>query len=91
MSLKFEREIDWFCGRMKKKMSNPKNLTKTHWSTIPVKVLLDYLQEEVRELQEAAELGTPRQVLSECCDVANFVMMIADNVWDRGTNHKEKT
>lgn len=57
------------------------------WITHPdctVSWLLDRLQEEVTELSEAYCDCDPGKVQKECADVANFAMMIADRIRNRG-------
>jgi len=56
-----------------------KNSHKAHWSTVDCDYLFDRLLEEVQELKNARS-GTVEQIIDECYDVANFAMMIADNV-----------
>jgi len=52
---------------------------KAHWSTVDCDYLFDRLIEELEELK-AARSGSVNDIVSECADVANFAMMIADNV-----------
>ncbi|MGW8286399.1 MAG: hypothetical protein ACWGPR_11845 [Candidatus Deferrimicrobiaceae bacterium] len=56
------------------------NMHKAHWSTVDNKWLLERLRQEWHELEEALIAGDRVAILSECADVANFAMMIADNV-----------
>lgn len=56
-----------------------KNSHKAHWETVDCDYLFDRLKEEVQELADARS-GTVDQIILECYDVANFAMMIADNV-----------
>lgn len=56
-----------------------KNSHKAHWETVDCDYLFDRLLEEVQELKDARS-GTVEQIMDECYDVANFAMMIADNV-----------
>lgn len=55
-----------------------KNSHKAHWSTVDCDYLLDRLIQELEELK-AARSGSAKDIISECADVANFAMMIADN------------
>jgi NTP pyrophosphatase (non-canonical NTP hydrolase) len=64
-----------FMGDMHRKMQ--KNRDKAHWSTVSKFWLLNRLKQEVHELHDAL-LNDPDNVISECADVANFAMMIAD-------------
>jgi NTP pyrophosphatase (non-canonical NTP hydrolase) len=56
-----------------------KNRRKAHWSTVSHQYLFDRLLEEIEELRDAMT-GTEGDIVSECADVANFAMMIADNL-----------
>jgi|LGOV01.1.fsa_nt_gb NTP pyrophosphatase (non-canonical NTP hydrolase) len=54
---------------------------KPHWSTCSVDYLFGRLLDEVEELTEAFDTGqSPEEIRDECADVANFAMMIADNI-----------
>ncbi len=81
MSTKFSREIDWFAHAMKFKMREEKNLGKPHWKGLTMKKLLSRAHEELSVELTAAivEKKDADSIISECCDVANFMMMIADN------------
>lgn len=54
------------------------NSHKAHWSTVSTEFLLDRLLEEVEELAEALDYGSTDDIVSECADVSNFAMMIAE-------------
>lgn len=61
------------------------NSHKAHWSTVSNRWLLMRLAEECQELMQALVSldrgqGMATDVIDECADVANFAMMIADNV-----------
>lgn len=55
------------------------NSHKAHWSTVSQDWLFDRLCEEVAELSKALDGGDPESIVSECSDVANFCLFIADN------------
>ena len=57
-----------------------KNRHKQHWSVCDTIYLFDRLFTEVVELKEALDGKPVEDIISECCDVANFAMMIADNL-----------
>ncbi len=82
-----------FAHEMVRKLRD--NDHKTGWEDCPIDELLDHLREEVLEIdkiikntmvkpypQTADSLRDPikRMLISECADVANMAMMIADNV-----------
>ncbi len=62
-----------------------KNRHKAHWNTVSQAWLLGRLKDEVEELQLALQEGW--DVISECADVANFAMMIADNEMNKEHTH----
>jgi len=68
-------EVKWFAERMEKVLKE--NDHKGGWKGIGVLDLFWTLQDEVRELEAALWYGEG-DVVKECCDVANFAMMIAD-------------
>lgn len=77
-------EVNWFAHQMLQKLNTQKNQAKPDWSRMPPGQLLMLLKGEVRELetemirQANSKIDDPLALLSECCDVANFAMMIAD-------------
>jgi len=74
------RAHGWFQERMLDKLLLPQNLEKSPWRDATIRHLIDALKEEIHELELAVcidEDDTP-EIVSECCDVANFAMMIAD-------------
>ncbi len=59
---------------------NPKG-TGRDWQKCDVMWLLSRLKEEVEELEEALESkNSLEEAPDECADVANFAMMISDNL-----------
>ena len=71
-------EVRRFARVMERKLR--KNDHKRHWSKCDEEYLLRSLRNEMEELFDACEGGeSDRAVESECADVANFAMMIADN------------
>lgn len=80
------KEIMWFAGRMLRKLSLNKH--KTGWEDISLNRLFTLLCDEKRELSQALNMYIygysherfPQDVIDECTDVANYAMMIADNV-----------
>lgn len=70
-----------FMEEMDKKLQI--NSHKKHWRESPIKELLCSLHEEVCELHMEIKSHDPLEVQgikAECLDVANFAMMIWDNV-----------
>jgi NTP pyrophosphatase (non-canonical NTP hydrolase) len=72
-----EKSVTGFAVKMILKLE--KNRHKKHWSTVDAEYLFNRLLQEVEELRDALA-GTDGDIVSECCDVANFAMMIADNL-----------
>lgn len=58
------------------------NEHKKTWENLNREQLMFFIVQELKELAEALEGGTPEEVRRECADVANFAMMIADNFGD---------
>ncbi len=72
-----------FGARMLEKLQM--NSDKAHWSEVSYAYLMRRLIDEVWELVCAFLLnfigrGSKADIISECCDVALFAMMIADNI-----------
>lgn len=78
-------EIDWFAHHMLEKLNTPKNQVKPSWTNTNFETLITLLKAEVKELeneyfrQKEMKVIDNNALLSECCDVANFAMFIADN------------
>jgi len=74
------RALEWFQGEMDKKLSRPKNLEKGHWHEMGLIEIYKRIVDELHELIDEVTYH-PRDytnIISECCDVANFAMMLAD-------------
>lgn len=73
-----------FARKMEAKLSTAKNRGKGNregWVSCSVQFLSDRLDDEVYELSLAIAAGLPpEEVVSECCDVANFAMMLSDKI-----------
>jgi NTP pyrophosphatase (non-canonical NTP hydrolase) len=67
-----------FGNDMYKKLRD--NADKAHWNTVSIDWLLNRMCDELEELRDACSDGSSADIISECADVANFAMMIADNV-----------
>ena len=78
-------EVQWFAHHMLQKLNNQKNQVKPGWDCAAIGHLILDLKAEIKELEIEIErqvknkISDPNAILSECCDVANFAMMIADN------------
>ena len=71
--------VAWFAKEMESKLR--KDDYKKHWSEYSILFLHRRLMEEVQELSDEVDRKIkPEAVISECVDVANFAMMIADNI-----------
>ncbi|WP_134705152.1 hypothetical protein [Ammoniphilus sp. YIM 78166] len=75
--------LEWFAEEMEKKLQE--NDHKAHWSEADGDYLISRMEQEMDELMKAMidvqfGNGDPIQVIKEAADVANFAMMIADNM-----------
>lgn len=85
--LKCVKTVKWFEGRMLLKLVSPRNLEKRHWSEDDNLDLLERVREELEEVQAAYDnllahysARGADEVIDECADVANMIMMVADNI-----------
>jgi NTP pyrophosphatase (non-canonical NTP hydrolase) len=70
--------IDLFAAVMKQKIRE--NVDKGDWIDESYNNLFNKLEGELNELHSSVALNhSPMNVVRECADVANYVMMIADN------------
>jgi hypothetical protein len=75
--------VRWFAGEMEKKLKA--NDHKGGWSSLWFDDLWELLGQELDELEnaiaesDADDPVTNEELISECADIANFAMMIADN------------
>jgi hypothetical protein len=71
-----------FAKRMEYKLSlNRHKGDREGWSSMDFWALMDCIDEEVEEVSQCEGMGIPADdVANECADVANFCMMLADNV-----------
>jgi hypothetical protein len=87
--------LKWFTNKCRAKLAKPENQRKKHWRELSDKRLMALLRGEIRELRIVLrELHSydrlsnadgyvgeiKKDVISECTDVANFSMMIADKM-----------
>jgi hypothetical protein len=56
---------------------------KTGWSGLSIIRLINMLKCEVRELEEAFNNCEPDELVKEATDIANFCMMIHENITQR--------
>lgn len=86
MSRNYQKPLDWFRGRMAAKLGMAKNLRKRTWHKDMNEDLLSRLREETDELGDALAdefhggKAEREKIIDEAADVANFAMMIADNL-----------
>jgi len=72
--------VAWFVKEMQKKLAVPKNQEKGDPRTATRRQLLKLLEHELLELKDVIEYHKPDEIIEECADCANFLMMIADKV-----------
>lgn len=85
LSRPLDREgLAWFRERMAEKLEE--NRYKKPWSEKEIDYLFRRMLDEVEELRhalrdtQANRYATKESIIPECADVANFAMMIANNV-----------
>lgn len=66
----------WFAGEMESKLKV--NDHKGGWYSCNLNYLSKRLTQERKELYDAIKSDDKERVISECADIANFAMMIAD-------------
>ena len=67
----------WFSAKMKDELL--KHLDRPGWQGESLGYLRERLEEEFQELDDLmATIPERKDVISECADIANFAMMIAD-------------
>jgi len=72
-------QVEWFAKRMENKLAA--NDHKGGWQGEPVYYFLERIDQELNELQDALMSGDKTEAINECVDIANFAMMLADNLW----------
>ena len=72
------QSVKWFAKQMEKNLKE--NDHKSGWQGMDVSELWSMLNEEMSELSYEIHDDKPTAefIISECADVANFAMMIAD-------------
>lgn len=90
--MKNRAEINWFAGVMERQLRENDHKGKTGWKGWRFSELFPRLRQESdelllathgRQLDTTGEKLTAKQqqeIINECADVANFAMMIADNI-----------
>lgn len=63
-----------------RKLDQPKNVKKKHWSELAIPCLQKMLSVENAELDLAVNHGNIYDILSECDDLINFAMFIKHNI-----------
>lgn len=87
--LRRRESVFWFSGEMEKVLSA--NDHKIGWSDCSDIYLYESIQHEMLELFEVLKpleddwrkKVKSKEIIKECCDIANFAMMIADNNRER--------
>lgn len=80
--MELRKEVKWFAARMELKLKA--NDHKGGWHNEYAEYFLSRMTDEFEELVAALETGNTEQSISECADIANFAMMLADNIWRYG-------
>jgi hypothetical protein len=89
--MKREKEIKIAIKNFSKEMSKKLNLNKnkTHWSNISIYDLFEALQQEIIELKVGIRNHDCQNIIEECADTANYLMMISDNIKNVILKNKE--
>jgi NTP pyrophosphatase (non-canonical NTP hydrolase) len=78
---KLSNEVLWFAAEMEKKLN--RNRWKGHWEAASDEYLMKRAREELVEVQDELNRSNPGmfhpKVVEEAADVANFMLMLADN------------
>ena len=74
--MEVREEVKWFAENMERILKT--NDWKGGWDECSLSYLFEALKREMVELEEALVNEDAVSVVKECCDVANFAMMIAD-------------
>lgn len=72
------KSVTFFAKEMDRKLQE--NSQKGGWEDCDESYLIERLRQEVDELEEAINEKEVHEIKSECADVANFAMMIWDNL-----------
>ena len=72
-------QVEWFAKRMENKLIA--NDHKGGWQGEPNYYFTTCIKDELDELQSALMSGNETEAINECVDIANFAMMLADNLW----------
>lgn len=76
--LTLRQSVATFAQAMEEKLRE--NDHKGGWKKCDMQYLSMRLTQEREELRRAVERGNPEEVLREAADVANYCMMIAENI-----------
>lgn len=80
MSKPDDLPIDWFKSIQLEKLNLTKNTLKIHWLKLSFRHLFKFLDTEIIELdiELTDRILSKEAIISECVDVANYAIMIAD-------------
>ncbi len=76
--MRIRKQVRWFAERMEEKLAA--NDHKGGWLNQEAEDFLARMREEYRELGEALLRGDAPSAIGECADLANFAMMLAENL-----------
>ena len=68
--------VKWFATEMERVLKT--NDYKGGWKNCTLQYLSMRLTQERKELKEAIKSNDAEEIINECCDIANFAMMIAE-------------
>lgn len=78
----YRHDIRRFVEAMSYKMA--RNAHKGRWEKLDIPKTIELMRGEVNELRQAISNGNSVEILLECADVANFAMIVASIIMEKG-------
>jgi len=87
-----KKEVMWFAIEMEMKLLKHLRTKRKSWKGMDIDTLFSKLIEEVGEIAKLRVEGgyTPEEMILECADAANILMMIADNQNSKRSSRKNQ-
>jgi hypothetical protein len=90
MSNPNDAPIKWFNEKMMIQLEKPSNVEKDHWSEIPQSEIFQKIALNIAKVMKALIDDDCELVIAKCADIANLLMMLADNVRDTMEIRRQK-